>query len=72
MSYRGVGKQVVPLNGPVHDVVAGDHRGGPVEDLGAEAPEGVEDGVVGGAGEGVLAVGGNAVGDDALLLHATC
>ena len=66
------GWEAVPLNGPVHGVVADDHGGRPVEDLGAEAAPGVEDGVVGGAGEGVLAVGGDAVGDDALLLHAAC
>ena len=64
--------QVIPVNGPVHDVVAGNKRGGPVEDLGAEAPPGVEDGVVGNSGQRELTVGGDAVRDDALLLRATC
>lgn len=55
----------------MHDVVTSDKRGGPVEELGAEATESVEDGVVSGAGKGVLAVRADTVGDDALLLHAT-
>ncbi len=64
--------EAIPVNGPVHDVVAGNERGSPVENLGAEAPPGVEDGVVGRAGQGELAVRGDAIRDDALLLRATC
>lgn len=59
-----------PVNSPVHGVVADDHRGNNVEDLTAEATEGVEDSVVTGTGEGVLSVCGNAVGDDTALLLA--
>lgn len=61
----------IPLNSPVYHVVAGNHGGCPVEDLRADAAECVEDGVVGGAGEGVLAVHRDAVRDDALLREAT-
>lgn len=61
----------VPLGGPVHEVVTGHHGGEPVEDLGLGAAEGVEDGVMGGTGKGVLAVGGHAPVDNALLLGAT-
>jgi hypothetical protein len=60
------------VDGPVHGVVADDHGGNNVEDLRAETAEGVEDGVVGRVREGVLAVGGEAVGDDAALLLAAC
>ena len=60
------------MDGPVHGVVADDHGRDDVEDLAAETAEGVEDGVVEGAGEGLLAVGGQAVGDDAALLLAAC
>lgn len=62
----------LPVGGPVHDVPAGDQGRKKVENLGAEAAPGVEDGVVGGTGEGVLAVRGDAVGDDTSLLLATC
>lgn len=62
----------VPLGGPVHQVVAGNQGRQPVKDLGLGAAEGVEDGIVNGAGKGVLAVGSDAVGDDALLLGAAC
>ena len=64
--------QVIPVNSPVHNVVAGNERGSPVEHLGAEAPPSVEDGVVGHTGQRELTVGGDAVRDDALLLRATC
>ena len=53
---RGRGGKAVPLDGPVQGVVEEDHGGRPVQDLVAEPPPGVEDGVVGGAGEGVLSV----------------
>lgn len=56
-----------PLNSPVHDVVRGDEWRHDVEDLCAGSSPRVEDGCVGCAGEGVLSVGGEAVGDDALL-----
>lgn len=59
------------MGSPVHDVPAGDQGRKEVEDLVAEAAPGIEDGVVGGAGEGVLTVGGDAVGDDSSLLLAT-
>lgn len=59
---------VVPLSGPVHQVVASQHGREPVEDLSLCAAEGVEDGIMGSAGKGVLTVSGNAVVDDALLL----
>lgn len=61
----------IPVNSPVQHVVAGNHGRRPVEDLRADAAEAVEDGVVGGAGEGVLAVERHAVRDDALLREAT-
>lgn len=57
-----------PLDSPVHDVVSGDEWGDDVEDLCAGSSPCVEDGGVGGAGEGVLSVGGQTVGHDALLL----
>jgi hypothetical protein len=62
----------IPLNGPVDGIVAGNDGRGDVEHLRAEAPPGVEDGVVEGTSEGVLAVGGDAVGDDAPLLETAC
>ena len=62
----------VPLDGPVHGVVEEDHGGSDVEDLAAESAPAVEDGGVGGAGQGVLSVGAQAVGDDAALLGAAC
>ncbi len=57
-----------PLHGPVHDIVAGNERRDDVEGLGAEAPPGVEDGVVGGTGERVLAVRADAKDNDTALL----
>lgn len=65
------GGATVPLDSPVQGVVADNHGRGPVQDLRADAAECVEDGVVGGAGEGVLAVERDAVRDDALLREAT-
>ena len=62
----------VLVDSPVHDVVGGDQRRSEVEDLLAEAAPGVEDGIVGGAGEGVEAVRGDAVGDDPVLLDNAC
>lgn len=56
-----------PLSSPVHDVVCGNEWRDDVEDLCAGPSPRVEDGCVGCAGEGVLSVGGEAVGDDALL-----
>lgn len=47
----------LPLGSPVHQVVAGDQRRQPVEDLRLGAAEGVEDSVVSGTGERVLTVG---------------
>lgn len=64
-------KILVPLGSPAQQVVADDHGRNPVEDLALGAAEGVENGVVAGASEGVLAVGGDAVVDNALLLLAT-
>lgn len=58
----------IPLGGPLHDVVAGNKGRSPVQDLPGEPPPGVEDGVVTGTGERVLAVGGNAERDNAALL----
>lgn len=62
----------VPVGGPAHQVVAGNHGRQPVEDLALGAAEGVEDGVVDDAGRGVLSVGGEAVLDNALLLGTAC
>ena len=62
----------IPLFCPVYDVVTGDHRRQPVQDLAAEAPPGVEDGVVARAGEGVLTVRAQAIVDDAALRLGTC
>ena len=64
-------KKTIPLNSPVENVVAGNGGRSPVEDLAAETSPGVEDGVVESTGEGVLAVRGNTVGDDALLMKTT-
>ena len=58
----------IPLVGPLDEVVSGNQRRKPEEDLVLGAAEGVEDGVVASAGEWVLAVGGDTVVDDALLL----
>ena len=60
-----------PVDGPVHDVVTGQHGREPEEDLALGSAEGVEDGGVGGAGPGVLSVGGQTVGDDTSLLLTT-
>lgn len=62
----------VPLVSPLDDVVTGNHGRQPEEDLVLGAAEDVEDGVVAGAGEGVLSVGGDTVVDDALLLGSAC
>lgn len=62
----------LPLNSPVHKIVAGNEGRSPVEDLRGKAPGCVEDGVVEGAGEGVLAIHGDAVRDDALLRETAC
>lgn len=62
----------LPLGSPLHDVVAGQQRGSPVEDLLAESPPRVEDGVVSGTGEGVGAVHADAIADDTALGEATC
>lgn len=59
------------MDGPFHQVVTANGDGQPVEDLGLGAAEGVEDGVVGCAGEGVLTVGGDTPLHDALLLVGT-
>lgn len=55
----------------MHEVVTGKQGGDPEEDLSLGSAEGVEDEVVAGAGEGVLSVGGQTVGDNALLLLTT-
>lgn len=55
----------------MHHVVSGEQGGEPVEDLGLGAAEGVEDGVVQRAGEGVLAVSRETPVDNALLLVGT-
>jgi hypothetical protein len=68
----GTRKIYVPLGSPLHDVVAGDGGGQPVEDLRLSATEGVEDGVVGGTGEGLLSVGRQTVGDNSLLGATAC
>ena len=57
----------IPLVGPVKDEVTGDTSRGPEEDLGIESPPEVEDGVMGGVGQGVLSVGRETVGNDTLL-----
>lgn len=62
----------VPLDSPVHNVVTSNGSRSPVEDLGREPPPRVEDGIVSGTGERVLAVGGDTVGQDALLGKTTC
>lgn len=62
----------VPLGSPVHQVVTGNQRRKPVEDLGLSAAESVEDSVVSSTGEGVLTVGRKAEVDNALLLGTTC
>lgn len=56
-----------PVNSPVHDVVCGDEWRHDVENLCAGPSPRVENGSVGCAGERVLSVRGEAVGDDALL-----
>jgi len=61
----------LPLGSPVHHIIGGDERGNHVPHLGGEATPGVEDCVMQGSGEGVLSIGGETVGDDALLFLAT-
>lgn len=56
----------LPLNSPVHGSVGNYERGSDVENLVAEATEGVEDGGVESTSEGTLAVGGERVGGNAL------
>jgi hypothetical protein len=46
----------VPLGRPGHSIVEGDERRGDVENLLAKSAPGIEDGVVGGTGKGVLPV----------------
>lgn len=65
-------REGVPLGGPVHQVVTGNQRRKPEEDLGLSTAEGVEDGIVSSAGPGVLTVGRKAEVDDTLLLGTTC
>lgn len=71
MSFEMRFGSCLPLGSPVHQVVTGNQRRQPVEDLGLGAAEGVENGVVSGTGEGVLTVGGKTVCDNALLLAGT-
>lgn len=58
------------MGSPLHGVVETNEGRGDVEDLLADPSPGVEDGVVGSTGNGVLSVGAEAVGDDTLLLEA--
>lgn len=62
----------LPLSGPAHEVVASHEGGKPVENLRLGATESVEDGVMSGAGPGVLTVSGETVVNNALLLGAAC
>lgn len=62
----------IPLGGPLQYGIAGNGGDQPEEDLALGAAERVEDGVVEGAGPGVLAVGREAVVHNALLLGAAC
>lgn len=55
------------LLSPLHYLVSDDERDAPVKDLVASAAEGVEDGGVEGAGQGVLTVLSKTVVDNALL-----
>lgn len=61
----------VLLGSPGHGIVADDEGGRDVEHLLAETAEGVEDGVVGGAGERVLLVRAQGICDDASLLDGS-
>ncbi len=67
-----LGQGSVPLGSPGHGIVEGDERRREVEHLFAKSAPGVEDGVVGSAGERILPVLAYAVCDDASLLLATC
>jgi hypothetical protein len=67
-TVTALGAIVIPVRGPLHQVVSGNHGRSPVEDLSTEAAECVEDGVVCSASEGVLTVRRDTVRDDALLL----
>ena len=58
----------LPVNGPLHDVVTGDEGRDDKESLAAEAPPGVEDGVVASTGKGRLTVGRETEADDTPLL----
>lgn len=59
------------MDGPVHQVVTTDGSRQPIEDLALGATEDVEDGIMTGASEGVLTVGGETPLHDALLLVGT-
>lgn len=61
----------IPLDGPAHHPVTGNHGREPEEDLVLGAAESVEDGGVDGTSPGVLSVGGQTVGDDTSLLLTT-
>ncbi len=56
---------------PVHDQVRSHKRRHDVPDLLPRPAKGVEDGVVVGIGHGPLSVGGQGIGDDALVLGKT-
>lgn len=58
---------VVPLNCPLHALVADEEGDGPVKELRLGPAVDVEDGSVSGTGERTLTVVGNSVGNDALL-----
>lgn len=58
----------IPGFGPLQGEVGDGHHRTPSDKLAAGSPPRIEHGVVAGAGKGVLAVGGEAVADDALLL----
>lgn len=60
-----------PLSSPLHQVVSGNQRREPVEDLALGTTERVEESVVDHASSGVLSVGRKAVVDDTLLFGAT-
>lgn len=60
----------LPLSGPLQEVVRGNQRRNPVEDLTLGAAEGVENGIVESSPHGVLSVGRDTVVNNALLLGA--
>lgn len=59
-----------PLNSPLHNLIPDQQRHSPIQNLVPRPPKRIEDGGVGGAGEGVGAVLREAVVDDAFLRHA--